>query len=207
MPFNHEVIMHREAESKDNVDCPDEATLRRHLLGEIQGDLAERIDVHFENCPHCLANAQRLDDIDEFVEQTGAAAILNLEIGQVERSLMKRGRSMKLHHEVDRSSSLESQIDVDGYRIQCMLGRGGMGVVYKAKDENLKRTVALKILARGITPNDEDRHRFRAKQKQWPGCTIPTSSKSTISASPTGIPFCRLNLSTDRRSRNSLPSD
>jgi serine/threonine protein kinase len=40
------------------------------------------------------------------------------------------------------------------YEIECILGHGGMGAVYKGKQKSLDRTVAIKILPPGL--EDED---------------------------------------------------
>ena len=51
------------------------------------------------------------------------------------------------------------------YQIQVVLGAGGMGEVYKAKDTRLNRTVAIKVLPRLLSERADLRQRFEREAR------------------------------------------
>jgi serine/threonine protein kinase len=58
------------------------------------------------------------------------------------------------------SGGIETGSVVAGYRIESLLGRGGMAAVYLAEDGRLKRKVALKILSPELAADEAFRRRF-----------------------------------------------
>ena len=54
---------------------------------------------------------------------------------------------------------------ISHYQIIDQIGQGGMGVVYKAKDLNLERTVAIKFLPAHMASSEENKKRFLLEAK------------------------------------------
>jgi serine/threonine-protein kinase len=54
---------------------------------------------------------------------------------------------------------------IAGYRLEERIGQGGMAVVFRARDERLDRTVALKILAPALADDEAFRRRFISESR------------------------------------------
>lgn len=62
---------------------------------------------------------------------------------------------------------------VSGYRIDAVVGRGGMGVVYEATQLSLQRTVALKLLSTELSDDPAFSARFRREGLLQAGLDLP----------------------------------
>jgi serine/threonine-protein kinase len=83
-------------------------------------------------------------------------------------------------------------VAIGGYDILGSLGRGAMGVVYKARQRALKRLVALKMISAGAHASDRERTRFRAEAEAAARLTHPNIVQVHEVGEHEGRPFFSL---------------
>lgn len=89
---------------------------------------------------------------------------------------------------LDAGTCIVPGITLGNYRIDSVLGEGGMGVVYKAYDILLNRVVALKVLPPRLLCNREFLHRFRTEAQAQARLNSPNVvTLYTLAEMPAGL--------------------
>ena len=102
----------------------------------------------------------------------------------------------------------------DAYTLEGELGRGGMGVVFNARDERLKRRVAIKVLPPELAFREEVRIRFVREAQTAAGLSHPHIVPiHSVGESPDGLVYFVMgyvdgeSLGARLKRRGRLPAD
>ena len=79
--------------------------------------------------------------------------------------------------------ALDAGTTLGPYEVVGLIGQGGMGEVYQARDTRLDRTVAIKVLPEHVASGPDLKQRFEPRRRRSPACTTRTFARSMTWAS------------------------
>jgi serine/threonine protein kinase len=104
-------------------------------------------------------------------------------------SVPASGRGLTLSHAAyngaDQHMALAPGSKLGPYEVISLIGAGGMGEVYRARDPRLNREVAIKVLPADRLEDVDRRRRFVQEAQAASALTTSTSSRFTRSSPPT----------------------
>ncbi|QDV62595.1 protein kinase domain-containing protein [Crateriforma conspicua] len=135
---------------------PSPTDLHAFGLGQLPPDEATAIERHISECEPCCETIADLSSADTFIEllqsadQEPNAQTADHQSGTTNQSSAGVPEPLAQHPR---------------YEIIDLIGKGGMGDVYKARHRKMERTVALKVINRGLVRKAEAVDRFHREVK------------------------------------------
>src|SRR5258708_10449721 len=172
-----------------NLPADDEAALHRHLeVCEECGTLLERIGGGRAWCQEAAALLTE-DELDDAVPVHGDWSEVDFTVEHLEPS--------------DEPNVLGR---LGGYDVLEIIGHGGMGVVLKAFDRELKRCVAIKVLAPHLAHSSLAKKRF-AREAQAAAAVVHPNVLAIHHVQPSGrLPFLVMPLVSGESLAQRLPA-
>jgi uncharacterized protein (TIGR03067 family) len=137
---------------------PSREELSAYSLGQLPEERAIAIDSHISECEPCCETIVELSSEDTF------AGLLQ-EAGRLPADLTADHDSVTSKPSFNPDDIPPPLDEHPRYEVLGLIGKGGMGDVYKARHRKMERTVALKVINRGLVRKGEAIDRFHREVK------------------------------------------
>jgi hypothetical protein len=177
-------------------DCPGEPTLYAFAAGRLGAAAARAVRLHLDGCAACRERLREVGTAGGLAEPTTDAAGTPGSAGPFAPTV-PAGED---HPPSDtdpllgvsglRSSSNPQALGrIGAYDVLSVLGRGGMGVVLKAFDTSLHRTVAIKLLSPHLAASRKAHRRFLREARAAAGINHPNVVTIHAVEEQDGMPY------------------
>lgn len=150
--------------------CPPIPDLSRFLAGTLGPSAEAAVENHVESCGECQ---ERLAGLTNDASLSGQLSAANSNSVEITDGLRRRALDAYQREAATLGQGgstwgpggqppADERAEVPGYQVEEFIGRGGLGIVYRAIHRQLHRTVALKVLRRQPAPAERERLRREA---------------------------------------------
>jgi WD40 repeat protein len=185
--------------------CPARESLEQLLARRLSPPEQTAVEEYVEDCPRCQGTLE-----DLLGDGPGESLDSRLLRHDALRQRFQPGADLPPAAETDRSAEDRGPTTVitprpdpgpgggegpelmAGYEVLGELGRGGMGVVYRARQVKLNRLVALKMILAAGHAGEEERQRFRTEAEAIARLQHPHIVQVYEVGEADGRPFCSL---------------